>query len=54
MNVLTVLEQPTLSVELKATLELATDFAKVDGACDASGPAGVQPPQRRLTSSPAI
>ena len=41
---LTVLEQPALPVELKTTLELATDFAKVDGACNAGGPAGVQPP----------
>jgi hypothetical protein len=55
LKTLTVLEQPVLPVELKATLELAADFRQgVDGACDAGGPAGVQPPQRRLISRPAI
>ena len=32
MKALTVLEQPALPVELKATLELATDFAKASTA----------------------
>ena len=32
MNVLTVLEQPVLSVELRATLELAADFANASKA----------------------
>jgi hypothetical protein len=32
MNVLTVLEQPALSVELRATLELAADFANASKA----------------------
>ena len=37
MNVLTVLEQPALSVELRATLELAADFAN---ASEGTGDAG--------------
>ena len=40
MNVLTVLEQPALSVELRATLELAADFANASKAGRRRQPTG--------------
>ena len=61
MKALTLLEQPALPVELKATLERAGRLPQgSDGTCEAGGPAGaslgigVQPPQRQSTSRAAI
>ena len=54
LKVLTVLEQPALSVELNATLELAADFAKASKAPATQAACGCAAPQRRSTSRPTI
>jgi hypothetical protein len=54
MNVLIVLEQPSLLVELSATLELAADFAKASTAPATQAACGSEPRNRHAAPAAAV